>query len=310
MSKDPSTLLLEHHLKALKLPTVLRDYLSVAASCSLERDSYPQYLLRLLERELLDRERRSMERRLKEAQFPTTKTIESFDFAAQPSLNEALVRELLRGDYIGKKENVLLVCNPGTGKTHVASALGYASCTQGRRVRFFTTTGLVTQLLEQREARSLQRFLRQLERQDLLILDEPTTGLDPLMEQAFRSSIAEAANRGQTVFLSSHIMSEVEALCDRVAILRSGELIEVGALHELHHLGGRHLDVRFNGIVPDLSRLPGVANFTVQANRARFEVRGALHPSLAARAASDVITLDVREPSLEEVFLEHYGERS
>ncbi len=172
MSKDPSTLLLEHHLKALKLPTVLRDYLSVAASCSLERDSYPQYLLRLLERELLDRERRSMERRLKEAQFPTTKTIESFDFAAQPSLNEALVRELLRGDYIGKKENVLLVGNPGTGKTHVASALGYAACTQGRRVRFFTTTGLVTQLLEQREARSLQRFLRQLERQDLLILDE------------------------------------------------------------------------------------------------------------------------------------------
>ncbi len=172
MSKDPSTLLLEHHLKALKLPTVLRDYLSVAASCSLERDSYSQYLLRLTERELLDRERRSMERRLKEAQFPTTKTIESFDFAAQPSLNEALVRELLRGDYVGKKENVLLVGNPGTGKTHVASALGYAACTQGRRVRFFTTTGLVTQLLEQREARSLQRFLRQLERLDLLILDE------------------------------------------------------------------------------------------------------------------------------------------
>jgi len=147
-------------------------------------------------------------------------------------------------------------------------------------------------------------------RADLLILDEPTTGLDPLMEQAFRSSIAEAADRGQTVFLSSHIMSEVEALCDRVAILRNGELVEVGAPHELHHLGGRHLDVRFNGIVPDLSRIPGVSNFTVQANRARFEVRGALHPILDALAASDVISLDVREPSLEEVFLEHYGERS
>lgn len=172
MSKDPSTLLLEHHLKALKLPTVLRDYVSVAAACSQERDSYPQYLLRLTERELLDRERRAMERRLKEAQFPTIKTIEGFDFAAQPSLNEAAVRELLRGDYVGRKENVLLVGNPGTGKTHLATALGYAACTQGRRVRFFTTTGLVTQLLEQREARSLQRFLRQLERQDLLILDE------------------------------------------------------------------------------------------------------------------------------------------
>lgn len=172
MNPDPSTLLLQHHLKALKLPTMLRDYASMAASCGQERESYPQYLLRLTERELLDRERRAMERRLREAQFPLTKTIETFDFAAQPTLNEALVRELLRGDYIAKKENVLLVGNPGTGKTHLATALGYAACTQGRRVRFFTTTGLVTQLLEQRETRSLQRFLRQLERQDLLILDE------------------------------------------------------------------------------------------------------------------------------------------
>jgi len=87
-------------------------------------------------------------------------------------LNEALVRELLRGDYIAKKENVLLVGNPGTEKTHLATALGYMACTQGRRVRLFTTTSLVTQMLEQREARSLQRFLRQLERLDLLMLDE------------------------------------------------------------------------------------------------------------------------------------------
>src|SRR5512137_1248930 len=170
--KDPSVLLLEHHLKALKLPTVLRDYASLAAVCSQERSSFPQYLLRLTERELIDRERRATERRIKEAQFPVIKTIDSFDFGAQVSLNEPLVRELLRGEYIPKKENLLLVGNPGTGKTHLACALGFAACSQGKRVRFHTTTGLVTQLLEAREERTLQRLQKQLERQDVLLLDE------------------------------------------------------------------------------------------------------------------------------------------
>jgi DNA replication protein DnaC len=172
MSQDPSTLLLEHHLKALKLPTFLRDYTSVAAVCSQERSSYPQYLFRLTERELIDRERRATERRIKEAQFPVLKTIETFHFTAQPTLNEVLVRELLRGEYMAKKENVLLVGNPGTGKTHLASALGFAACSQGRRVRFVTTTALVTQLLEARDNKMLQRLHKQLERLDLIILDE------------------------------------------------------------------------------------------------------------------------------------------
>ena len=172
MSKDPSVLLLEHHLKALKLPTLLRDYASVAAVCAQERCDYPQYLLRLTERELIDRERRATERRIKEAQFPVIKTIDSFDFGAQPSINEPLVRELLRGEYIGKKENILLVGNPGTGKTHLALALGFAACSQGKRIKFTTTTALVTQMLEQRENRSLQRLYKQLQRQDALVLDE------------------------------------------------------------------------------------------------------------------------------------------
>lgn len=172
MSKNPAVLLLEHHLKELKLPTFLRDYDSVGAVCSQERCDYPTYLLRLSERELIDRERRATERRIKEAAFPVLKTIETFDFAAQPSLNEPLVRELLRGEYISKRENLLLVGNPGTGKTHLASALGFAACTQGKRVRFMTTTGLVTQLLEQRETRTLQRLHKQLERLDVLLLDE------------------------------------------------------------------------------------------------------------------------------------------
>jgi DNA replication protein DnaC len=169
--KDPSVLLLEHHLKALKLPTVLRDYASLAAVCSQERSSFPQYLLRLVERELIDRERRATERRIKEAAFPVNKTIESFDFKVQPSINEPLVRELLRGEYIAKKENVLLVGNAGTGKTHLATALGFAACSQGKRVRFYTTTGLVTQLLEAREERTVQRLHKQLDRQDLILLD-------------------------------------------------------------------------------------------------------------------------------------------
>lgn len=170
--KDPSVLLLEHHLKALKLPTILREYAGVAAVCSQEHSSFAQYLLRLVERELIDRERRATERRIKEAAFPVIKTIESFDFKVQPSINQPLVRELLQSDYIAKKENVLLVGNAGTGKTHLATALGFAACSQGKRVRFYTTTGLVTQLLEAREERTVQRLHKQLDRLDLILLDE------------------------------------------------------------------------------------------------------------------------------------------
>lgn len=120
----------------------------------------------------MDREQRAADRRLRDAKFPVPKTLDSFDFAAQPSINEAAVRELMRGEYLLGRENILLVGNPGTGKTHLASALGHAACMQGNRVRFFSVTGLVTQLLEQREERTLQRLHRQLERNRLLILDE------------------------------------------------------------------------------------------------------------------------------------------
>lgn len=170
--KDPPTLLLEHHLKALKLPTMAREYGSVAASCSAERCDYAQYLLRLSERELIERERKATERRIKEAGFGVIKSIDSFDFKAQPTINEALVRELLRGEYLDKKENILLIGNPGTGKTHLATALGYAACTQGHRVRFMTTTAIVNQLLEAREGRVVQKIYKQLERMDLIVLDE------------------------------------------------------------------------------------------------------------------------------------------
>jgi len=167
-----NTILLQHHLKALKLPTIWREHAAVAAVCSTEKVDYATYLLRLCEREMIERERRATERRIREASFPVLKTIDTFEFKACPSLNEPLVRELLRGEYIGKRENVLLVGNPGTGKTHVATALGHAACTQGMRVRFTSVTSLVTQMLELREAKGLQRLFKALDKLDLLILDE------------------------------------------------------------------------------------------------------------------------------------------
>jgi ABC-2 type transport system ATP-binding protein len=144
-------------------------------------------------------------------------------------------------------------------------------------------------------------------RPDLLVLDEPTSGLDPLMEQAFRHCIHEAKQRGQTVFLSSHILSEVEALCDRVGILRAGKLVEMGTLAEMRHLSALTLEATFDGSVPDLTRIPGVSSVHVEGRVLRCQVRGTLEPLLKVLAAAGVHELLSREPSLEELFLAHYG---
>lgn len=172
MNESKTTVLLEHHLKELKLPTVLREYAPVAAACGQDKADYATYLLRLTERELLDRERRAADRRLQAARLPVVKTLDTFDFSCQPSVNEALVRELMRGQYITDHENVLIVGNSGTGKTHLATALAFTACAQGRKVRFYTVTQLVRQLLESREERTSQRLFSQLERNHLLVLDE------------------------------------------------------------------------------------------------------------------------------------------
>jgi DNA replication protein DnaC len=172
MGTKKATVLLEHYLKQLKLPTMLREYAKLADVCQAERADYQTFLLRLAEREIQDREVRAAERRLKAAKFPVTKTMDTFDFNAQPSINQVLVRELLRGEYIERRENILMIGNSGTGKTHLATALGFAACQQGHRVRFFSVTGLVTQLLERREDRQLERFHKQLEQMHLIVLDE------------------------------------------------------------------------------------------------------------------------------------------
>ena len=167
-----SVVLLKHHLKALKLPTMLAECEAQAQRCAGDNVDHLGFLLQLCERELLDRERRAAERRLKAAKFPAVKTLEDFDFLAQPSVNKPLVLELLRCHYVERRENVLLVGNPGTGKTHLATALAVAACGVGKRVRFWRVTELVTQLMEAREERVLARWKCQLGRLDLLVLDE------------------------------------------------------------------------------------------------------------------------------------------
>ncbi|HUC04878.1 MAG TPA: ABC transporter ATP-binding protein [Acidimicrobiales bacterium] len=145
-------------------------------------------------------------------------------------------------------------------------------------------------------------------RADLLVLDEPTAGLDPLMERAFRDAVRHAKGRGQTVFLSSHIMSEVEALCDRVAILRNGKLVESGTLAELRHLSALSVDAVFAGPPPDLSRVPGVRHVEAAGHAVHFEVQGSIGPLIAELATTDVTALQSREPSLEELFITLYGD--
>ena len=171
-TETKSLVLLQHHLKALRLPTVLSECEKVAGQCATDNIDHLGFLLRLCELELIDRERRAADRRLKSAQFPNHKTLETFDFKSQPSLNKLLISELMRGEYLDKRENILLVGNSGTGKTHIATALGIAACGQGKRVKFYRVTELITLLLEAREERDLLRLKKQLSKLDLLILDE------------------------------------------------------------------------------------------------------------------------------------------
>ena len=171
-TETKSLVLVHHHLKALRLPTVLSECEKVAGQCATDNVDHLGFLLRLCELELIDRERRAADRRLKTAQFPNYKTLETFDFKSQPSLNKLLISELMRGEYLDKKENILLVGNSGTGKTHIATALGIAACGQGKRVKFYRVTELITLLLEAREERDLLRLKKQLSKLDLLILDE------------------------------------------------------------------------------------------------------------------------------------------
>jgi DNA replication protein DnaC len=171
-TQTKSLVLLQHHLKALKLPTMHAECAKLAARCAADNVDHLGFLLQLCELELIDRDKRAAERRLKAAKFPAIKTLEAFDFDAQPSLNRALVSELTRCAWIDQRHNLLLIGNPGTGKSHLAIGLAVEACGRGKRVRFARVTELITQLMEARDQRELARLKKQLSRLDLLVLDE------------------------------------------------------------------------------------------------------------------------------------------
>ena len=201
---DTPQVLLQHHLKKLRLPTFLGEYSKLAQQCAAEKKDHVQYLLRLCELELIERERRMIERRIKAAKFPATKSLDSFDFKAIASLNKLPVLELARCEYIDKYQNIIALGPSGTGKTHVALGLGLAACQKGLKVRFITAASLVHELIEAVDERRLQRFQKQLTSQNLLIIDE--LGFVPLSKtgaELLFEVISQCYERGSIIITSN-----------------------------------------------------------------------------------------------------------
>jgi DNA replication protein DnaC len=201
---DAPELLLAHHLKTLRLPTFLREHDKLARICAAEGVDHVRYLARLTELELIDRERRMVERRIKSAKFPAVKSLDSFDFKAIPSLNKMMVLELARCEWIERRENVIALGPSGTGKTHVALSLGLAACQKGLSVAFVTAASLVHELMEARDEKRLMRLQRQLAKVKLLIIDE--LGFVPLSKtgaELLFELISQRYERGSTLITSN-----------------------------------------------------------------------------------------------------------
>jgi len=169
---DPSLMLLKNNLKTLRLPTMLAEFAKLSREAADADESYEQYLLRLSEMEVATRSANAIGARIKAAGFPVLKDLDTYDFSITPALNKQKLLELARGEWIEQHFNACLIGNAGTGKTHLAIALGQAACRQSRRVRFFTAAGLVTALEEAQKQYRLDRLLAGLDKADLLIIDE------------------------------------------------------------------------------------------------------------------------------------------
>jgi DNA replication protein DnaC len=203
-SQGTPQVLLAHHLKQLRLPTVLREYDKVARECARDGVDHPRYLLRLLELELIDRERRLVERRIRQARFPATKSLDSFVFSAIPTLNKMLVLELARCEYILRRENIIALGNSGTGKSHVALGLGLAACQRGFSVVFTTAAALVHQLMEARDEKRLLRLQRELQAARLLIIDElGYVPLSPTGAELLFEVFSQRYEHGSTIVTSN-----------------------------------------------------------------------------------------------------------
>ncbi len=218
---------LAHYLKELKLPTFLSEYEKLARQCAAEGLDPSDFLLRLAELELSERQRRLAERLIKQAQFPAVKKLDNFDFAAVPPLDKRLVMELARCEYVARQENVIVVGNSGTGKTHIAIGLGVAACQKGLSVGFVNAASLVQELLEASDQRRLLSLQRRLAACNVLIVDElayvplSTAGAELLFDV-----VSQRYERGSTIITSDlpfrewarelHTARLTDALLDRL----------------------------------------------------------------------------------------------
>jgi DNA replication protein DnaC len=160
------------HCKTLRLPSIGTQFASLAEEASKQNHSHLRYLEALLQTEVEDRERRSIELRIKDAHLPRMKTLEEFDFAQSPHIPASRIRAMAEGGYLERAEPVLLIGEPGTGKTHLATGLAIAACRQRKRVRFTTAAALVNQLVEAQREQSLTRMLKRWATVELIVIDE------------------------------------------------------------------------------------------------------------------------------------------